>query len=122
MAESVTLELPADVARRARAVATATNRRMEDVVVEWIGKVASEPPVESLSDADVLELSRVQMGDTDQIELSALLGRKSELLTVERTRLDELLAIYRLGLKLKARALKEAVARSLIPRLNGDGE
>lgn len=120
MSESVTLELPAEVARRARDVAAATNRRVEDVVVGWIERFAAEPPVEDLPDAEVLELSQSQMSDVDQSALSELLSRQPELAEPERNRLEELLAVYRRGLVLKARAVKEAVARGLIAGLNGN--
>jgi hypothetical protein len=119
MSETVTLDLPPDVARRARAVATATNRRVEDVVVEWIGRAAAETQVEVLPDAEVLELARGQMAEADQSALSDLLGRQPELTGPERERLDGLLATYRRGLVLKARAVKEAVGRGLMPRLDG---
>jgi len=119
MSESMTLDVPADLARRARSLAAATNRRVEDVVVEWLGQVVAESRVESLSNAEVLELSRTQLNDDEQAALSDLLGRQAELAESERTRLDELLAIYRRGLVLKSRATKEAVLRGLIPRLGG---
>jgi hypothetical protein len=121
MSESMTLELPAEVARRARVVAAATNRRVEDVVVEWIERIAAESPMEDLPDSDVLELSRSQMSEDNQTALSDLLSRQPRLTEVERNRLEELLAGYRRGLVLKARATKEAVSRGLTPRLNGDG-
>jgi hypothetical protein len=54
MSEFVTLELPENVLRSAREVASRTRRRVEDVLVEWIDKTASDVPVESLSDEDVL--------------------------------------------------------------------
>jgi hypothetical protein len=120
MSESVTLELPAEIARRARDLAAATNRRVEDVVIGWIQRVAADPPVEELPDAEVLELARMRMSDDEQSSLSDLLGRQSELAATERTQLEELLATYRRGLVLKARATKVAVSRGLIPRLNGD--
>ncbi len=41
MSERVTLELPEDVARRAREVATETDRRLEEVLMDWIGRAAS---------------------------------------------------------------------------------
>ena len=118
MSESMTLDVPADLARRARSLAAATNRRIEDVVVEWLGQVAAESPVEGFSDADVLEVSRSQLTDDEQAALSDLLGRQVELVQPERTRLEGLLALYRRGLVLKARAFKEAVSRGLIPRLD----
>lgn len=119
MTETVTLDLPLDVARRARAVAAATNRRVEDVVVEWLGRAAADPPVEVLPDTEVMELANGQMTADDQAALSELLGRQAELTAAEREQLDTLLGTYRRGLVLKARAMKEAVARGLIPRLDG---
>ncbi len=120
MSESLTLELPADVAERARAIAAATNKRVEDVVVEWIGRGAADTSVELLPDTAVMELSRSQLPDDEQSNLSDLLSRQTELSAIDKTRLDDLLAKYRRGLVLKARATTEAVSRGLIPRLNGD--
>jgi hypothetical protein len=122
MSETVTLELPADLVRRARALAAATNRRFEDAVAEWIGRVVAEPPVESLPDDQVLALCDARLTDAQQGELSELLGRNTDgdLAGADRDRLDELMAAYRQGLVLKARAVKEAVARGLRPGLGGD--
>jgi hypothetical protein len=120
MAESLTLQLPTDVAERARALAAATNKRIEDIVVEWIGLGAAETPVELLPDSAIVELSRSQLPDVDQQALSELFGRQSILTTAERVRLNELVAKYRRGLIVKARATKEAVSRGLIYPLNGD--
>ena len=41
MAQTVTLELSDDVARRAREAARRTGRRLEDVLAEWIGRAAA---------------------------------------------------------------------------------
>jgi hypothetical protein len=119
MSELVTLELPTELVQRARAVAAATNRRLEDVVTQWIERAAEEPAVEDLPDDRVLSLSEEQLPETIQSELSDLLAsnRAGSLPDTERARLDELLAIYRRGLVLKARATKEAVSRGLKPRL-----
>jgi hypothetical protein len=119
MTESMTLDLPPDVIHRARSVAAATNRRVEEVVVEWLGRAAAETPVETMPDAEVLDLSRIRLPEGEQESMSDLLGRQAELSVAEREQLDSLLATYRRGLVLKARAMKEAVARSLIPRLDG---
>jgi hypothetical protein len=121
MTEALTVDLPADVARRARAVATATNRRVEEVVVEWLGRAVADTPMEELPDAEVLELARGQMTDQDQATLSDLLERQAELMQAERVQLDGVLATYRRGLELKARALKEAVVRGLMPGLGDHG-
>ena len=50
VSESVTLELPAELMRQARAVAAASNRRLDDAVADWIGRAVAEGPVEPLAD------------------------------------------------------------------------
>jgi hypothetical protein len=120
MSEKVTVELPEELAQRARAVAAQTHRRFEDVLVEWIDRAGTEPPVESLADDDVLALCQRQLDAGQQEELSELLERNREgvLRDPERDRLDELMRIYRRGLVRKAQALRTAVARGLKPRLD----
>jgi hypothetical protein len=122
MSEVVTLELPTDLVRRARALAAATNRRFEDVVAEWIGRVVDEPPVESLPDEQLIALCDARLPDAEQEELSELLARNKDgkLADADRGRLDQLMAAYRQGLVLKARAVKEAAARGLRPRPGSD--
>ncbi len=120
MGEIVVLELPEEVARRAREIASRMDRRLEDVLIEWIDGVAAELPVESLPDDQVLALCDMQMDAEQQEELSDLLARNRESLLndEERVRLDELMKIYRRGLVRKAQALKVAVERGLRPPLN----
>lgn len=120
MNEIVTLEIPEKLAFRAREVATRTHRRLEDVLVEWIDRVVAELPVESLPDDQVLALCDMQMDTEQQEELGDLLSRNREGLLgdAERTRLDDLMQIYRRGLVRKAQALKVAVGRGLRPPLN----
>lgn len=48
------------MARRAREIAAATNRRVEDVVVGWLGRAGAEAPAEVLPDSEVLELAQGQ--------------------------------------------------------------
>ena len=120
MGEMVTLEIPEETARQARVVAALTHRRLEDVLTEWIGHAVVEPPVESLPDDQVLALCDMQMEAEQQDELSDLLvgHREGTLSEVERTRLDDLMQIYRCGLVRKAHALKVAVERGLRAPLN----
>ncbi|HEY1389707.1 MAG TPA: hypothetical protein VGF38_14285 [Ktedonobacterales bacterium] len=120
MGQSVTLDLPPDLAQRAAAVAQRTHRRVEDVLLEWLGRAASDVPIESLSDDQVLALADREMGKSEQRELSALLARQREgtLDEAARLRLDELMTSYRRGMVEKARALKVAVERGLRPSLN----
>ena len=119
MSTRVTIEMPDDLARRAEAVAAATNRRVEDVVAEWVGRAADEPPVESLGDAELLAACDARVSPAEQEELSALLAdlREGDLPSASRARLDELMASYRRGLVAKARAVREAVSRGLLPPL-----
>jgi predicted transcriptional regulator len=48
MSELLTLELPDQLARQARALAAATNRPIEEAIVEWIEKAVAELEVEAL--------------------------------------------------------------------------
>jgi hypothetical protein len=120
MSEKVTVELPEELAQRARAVAAQTRRRFEEVLVEWIDRAGAEPVAESLADDELLALCDRQLDAGRQEELSDLLTRNREglLQEAERDRLDELMRIYRRGLIRKAQALKAAVARGLKPRLS----
>jgi hypothetical protein len=119
MSETITLEIPQELAQRARALASAGNRRLEDAVLDWIGRAVADPPIESLSNAELLSLCDSSLDDASQTELSDLLAelREGELAAPRKARLDELMAEYRHGLVLKARALREAVSRGLRPEL-----
>jgi hypothetical protein len=120
MSETVTLEIPVELASRARAAAVATNRRFEDVVAEWVGRGAAEPAVECASDEELLALCDAALSSAIQQELSDLLARsrESRLDVRDRRRLDELMASYRQGLVLKAKAWQQAVARGLKPPMS----
>lgn len=119
MSEVLTLQLPSELARQARALAEASNRRLEDAVVDWIERAIAESPVEALPDAELLAVCDGKLPENVQQELSELLlrNRESVLTQADRQRLDEYLSTYRRQLVLKARALKEAVVRGLKPRL-----
>lgn len=120
MGEQVTLNIPKPAAQNARAIAFRTQRRLEDVLVEWIDKIASELPVESLSDEEVLTLCNLEMSVEEQTELSDLLAvnREGVLEQDQRRRLDELMQVYRKGLIRKAQAWQVAVTRGLKSPLN----
>ena len=117
--EIVTLEVSETLAARAREVAVRTNRRVEDVLVEWLDRAAEEPPIEMLADDEVLTLCDLQMGPAQQEQLSDLLARHHEgqLDPSGHERLDALMDVYRHGLVRKAQALKVAVERGLRPPL-----
>lgn len=68
MSEIITLEVPDGLARNARAVARQTHRRVEEVLVEWLARAASDIPVEQLSDDQVLALRDMQMDDAPHLD------------------------------------------------------
>jgi hypothetical protein len=120
MSEVVTLRIPDQLARDARAVASYTHRQMEEVLLEWMDRAAANPPIESLPDDQVLFLCKLQLNPAQQNELSELLARNREasLTATDQTRLDQLLNEYRQGMVRKAQALKVAVERGLQPPLS----
>lgn len=106
-------------AASAKELAQRTDRRVEDVLAEWIDQAASNLPADVLSDEQVRALCESRMDQGQQTELSGLLARQREgaLDDTARTRLDELMQAYRRGLVHKAEALRVAVARGLIAPL-----
>jgi hypothetical protein len=117
MPETITLELPGTVARSAREVANRKHKSLEDVLMEWLYKAATELPVESLSDEQVLALCDMELEPEEQAELSRLLAkaREGKIVPSERIHLDKLMQRYRHGLVRKAEAWQEAVSRGLRP-------
>ncbi len=115
MSEKVTIELPDELSRRARRLAAAGNRRLEDAVIDWINRAVSEPDIEALSDDELLRVCDATFEAREQAELSSLLAdaREGTIDTARHARLDGLMADYRRGLVLKARAWREAVTRGL---------
>lgn len=119
MNETFTLELSTELATRARTLAALTNRPVEDVVAEWVGRGAAEPTLEAMPDYELLALCDAELSPSMQTDLSELLAgnRESRLDASERRRLDEIMNSYRQGLVLKAKAWQQAVARGLKPPL-----
>jgi hypothetical protein len=115
MSQTLTVELPDELARRARSVAAAGNRRLEDAVIDWISQAVAEPEVERLPDDELLTRCDSTLAADLQDELSDLLSdaREDKLDATGRARLDQLMALYRRGMVDKARAWREAVARGL---------
>jgi len=93
---------------------------MEDVLLEWLGRAATDTPVDLLPDEQVLALRDQQMSEDQQSELDELLASQREggLGDASRRRLDELMDLYRRGMTRKAQALKVAVDRTLQPPLS----
>ena len=120
MGTVVTLELPRDLAERAQQIAEQTRRSVEEVLLDWLGRGATDAPVELLTNEQVLALRDLQMSADEQAELNDLLERQREgdLDTGGRDRLDYLMKTYRRGMILKAQAIKVAVERGLQPPLH----
>jgi hypothetical protein len=120
MSEIITLQLPETLAQKAKEIAAFTHRRLEDVLLEWIDYASNELPIESLPDGQVLMLCDLQMESQQQEVFSDLLASQQEgqLNDTENRQLDELMQVYRRGLVRKAKALKVAVNRGLIPAIN----
>jgi hypothetical protein len=115
----ITLDLPPGLAERVKAVALRTQRSIEDVLLEWLDRAATDVPMEWLPDADILALSNLEMSDADQEDLSSLLAaqREGNLTDAERDQLHMLLDRYRSGMLKKAQAFQIAVQRGLLPPL-----
>ena len=122
MSQTVTVELPDELARRARSVAAAGNRRLEDAVIDWISQAVAEPEIEALPDDELLARCDSALAADLQEELSGLLSdaRENKLDATGSARLDQLMALYRRGMVQKARAWREAVARGLRTSLTAD--
>lgn len=120
MSERMVLEIPEQVAQKARA--TAGNRRVEEVLVDWLQRAAAEPEVETLPEADLLRLCEATLDPAAQDALSDLLARQRDgaLSATDRLQLERLIGEYRRGLVLKARVWREAVTRGLKPSLADD--
>jgi hypothetical protein len=103
-------------------MAAASNRRIEDVVIDLVARGVAEPAVENLPDGELLEFCDATFPPTEQNELSSLLAahKDGRADLAAGARLDALMTAYRRGMVLKARAIREAVARGLIPRLTDD--
>jgi hypothetical protein len=120
MSQTLTVLLPDELARRARSVAAAGNRRLEDAVIDWISRAVAEPEIEGLPGDELLARCDLDFSADLQEELSGLLSdaREDTLAASGRVRLDELMALYRRGMVERARAWQAAVARGLRKSLN----
>lgn len=125
MATQITVTLQDDTFRRAAYLAELTGRDVADVLAETIDlsldphgvPAAPSPPLETLSDAEVLELAASGMEPAQDGRLRALLDRQQagRLEADERASMLALLQVYQDGLLRKAQALRVAVQRGLLP-------
>ncbi len=116
---TMTIPVPEHAMRQATSLALQTQQRVEDVLARWLDWAATEMPVETLPDDELVLLCRSEMDEEQQQELARLLeeNREGSLTTSRQTRLNELMQVYRRELVRKARALQVAVQRGLMPPL-----
>ncbi len=116
----MTIAVPEQAVRRATHQASLTHQRVEDVLTRWLDWAATEIPVETLPDNELLAACDSQLEEDQQQELERLLAesREGSLDSAGQVRLGELMQVYRRGLVRKARALQVAVQRGLRPPLS----
>lgn len=115
MSEQITIQVSDQVVGHATRVAAQSQRRIEDVLADWLESVITEMPVEALSDEEVVTLMEMQLRPEQQTILTDLLARNQDntLDSEGRQQLDELMQVYERGLLRKAQALRVAVQRGL---------
>src|SRR6266849_2881562 len=123
MATEVSLSLPDNVYHQAAHLAQLMNRDVSRILAEAIESALSPlgmsasvlPPVEELSDAEVLEAAELRMDKARGKRLGRLLDRQQagKLRETERGELASLMQVYHELLVRKAQALREAVRRGL---------
>ena len=123
MSTQVTLTLPDDLYEHAKRWAAITQQDLSDTITAALAIVLTpmhtapklERPVSSLSDEDVLALSKAQMSPTQGRRLSKLMEKQREGTLAENER-PELLALMQIYDQLwirQSEALAEAVRRGL---------
>lgn len=117
--QQITLRVDENLLVRAQHEAEKTKRTVEAVLEDWLWRSADDPPLETLSNDEIVALANMQMEEAKQEELSDLHyeQRERRLSVDEQRRLDALMQLYRSGLVRKAQALRIAVQRGLIPPL-----
>jgi hypothetical protein len=123
MSTCVTVTLPDDVYRSAERLAQLTSRDVADVLADTLTlslpalnpSAVAVRAVAWLSDAEVLELTELQMEPEQDRRLSTLLQRQQagELSDAERPEPLALMQGYQEALLRKAQALQEAIRRGL---------
>ena len=114
MSQSLTLDVPDELATRAQAEAAKQSRPVQAVLVDWLQQAGADD-LESLPDSQLLNVCDSMMTASQQAELSELSERNREerLSAADRARFATLMASYQHGLLRQARALRIAVSRGL---------
>jgi hypothetical protein len=127
MSVEVTLHLPEHLVEHAKRFGEATQRDVGQVLVDTLEMLwattgpgpALEPPISTLTDADVLALANAKMDPVQNDRLAELQtrGKADGLTEAERVELLSLLHLYQVGQLRKSEGLAEAVRRGLRPPL-----
>ena len=119
MSERIMIEVSDQALQRAGLIAAQTHQRVEEVISSLVEAAIPEPPVELLSDEEVLVLAGMKFTSEQQEKFSDLLdrNRENELDAEGRRELDQMMRLYECGMLRKAEALKEAVLRGLMEPL-----
>ena len=114
MSQSLTLDVPDELASRAQAEAAKQSRPIQAVLLDWLQQAGADD-LDGLPDSQLLSVCDSLMAPAQQAELSELSeqNRERRLEAADRTRFATLMAGYQHGLLRKARALRIAVARGL---------
>lgn len=122
MTESVTLQIPANLAQKAKELAQKQQQSFEDTLIDLISQGVAASPLTLLSDKKLLEVCALQMDNQQQDNLYELLAKQKEntLGSVETEELERLMQIYRHGMVQKARAIRLAVERGIMQPLGAD--
>ncbi len=116
MSERIMIEVSDQALQRAGLIAAQTHQRVEEVISSLVEATIPEPPVEILSDDEVLALAKSKFSPEQQERFSYLLeqNREGVITLPERAELDQLMDVYERGMLRKAQALSEAVSRGLM--------
>jgi hypothetical protein len=119
MSTQVTIQVAEHIMNRAAAVASYKQQSIEEVITHSLEAAPFELPIESLPDAEVLQLAAMKFTPAQQEKFGDLLdrNRENELDATGRRELDQMMRLYEQGLLRKAEALQEAVTRGLMEPL-----
>lgn len=115
MSVTVTLDLPEHLAEQAERFAKAKRLPLSDLLTDWIGDAVRTQSLSDLEGAEIIRLSELTLHAQQQERQGELLEskRESRLSASDAEELNGLMTVYRNGLILKAKAVKEAVQRGL---------
>jgi hypothetical protein len=118
--KNVTLRIPEHLLSKAESLAAMTSQPVEEILVKALesalpDRTGNEPPVDQLSDYELLALTETRMEPEEDEQLSRLLQKRQTepLPSDERAELTRLYQTYLLLWQRQSEALAEAVKRGL---------